>query len=133
MQLPSKQFLIENKIIGTGQPTYFIADIAANHDGDLERAKDLIYLAKEAGADAAKFQHFQAETIVSDHGFRALGGQMSHQASWRKSVFEVYKDASVNLAWTPVLKEACDQAGITFFTSPYAFDLVDHIDPFVPA
>ena len=48
--------------------TYFIADIAANHDGDLERAKKLCLLAKEAGADAAKFQHFKAETIVSGEG-----------------------------------------------------------------
>ena len=45
--------------IGINHPTYFIADIAANHDGDLERAKMLIRLAKEAGADAAKFQNFQ--------------------------------------------------------------------------
>ena len=57
---------IGDNFIATKFPTYFIADIAANHDGDLERAKDLIYLAAEAGADAAKFQHFKAETIVSD-------------------------------------------------------------------
>ena len=46
--------------VGINSPTYFIADIAANHDGDLNRAIDLIYKAKEAGADAAKFQHFTA-------------------------------------------------------------------------
>lgn len=133
MQSPSTAFSIAGRLVGENEPAYFIADVAANHDGDLERAKDLIYLAKEAGADAAKFQHFKAETIVSDRGFKSLGGQISHQASWDKSVFEVYKDAAVDLAWTPALKETCDKAGITFFTSPYAFDLVDHIDPFVPA
>lgn len=95
--------------------TYFIADIAANHDGDLGRAKELIYLAKEAGADAAKFQHFKADTIVSDYGFKSLGGQSSHQAAWKKSVFEVYKDASLNPDWTQTLKETCDKAGITFY------------------
>ena len=52
--------------IGLAHPVYFVADIAANHDGDLERAKDLIWKAKEAGADAAKFQHFKADKIVSD-------------------------------------------------------------------
>lgn len=124
---------IENKKVGRDYPVYFIADIAANHDGDVERAKDLIYLAAEAGADAAKFQHFKAETIVSDHGFKTLGGQQSHQASWSKSVFEVYQDASVSLGWSDVLKETCEKAGITFFTSPYSMDLVDHIDPYVPA
>jgi sialic acid synthase SpsE len=119
--------------IGTDHPTYFIADIAANHDGDLGRAKELIHLCAEAGASAAKFQHFRAESIVSDRGFRTLGRQQSHQAKWKKSVFEVYQDASVSLDWTPALKEACDKAGIAFFTSPYAMDLVDHIDPYVPA
>lgn len=130
---PVEQFKIENRTVGNDQPTYFIADIAANHDGDLGRAIELIALAKEAGADAAKFQHFKAESIVSDVGFKSLGGQQSHQSQWKKSVFEVYKDAAVDLGWTPKLKEACDKVGITFFTSPYAFDLVDAVDPFVPA
>jgi N-acetylneuraminate synthase len=130
---PEKELAIGSKLIGRDHPTYFIADIAANHDGDLQRAKELIYRAAEAGADAAKFQHFKAETIVSDHGFRSLGGAKSHQSAWKKSVFEVYKDASVNPAWTPVLKETCDKAGIVFFTSPYSFELVDEVDPYVPA
>ena len=56
---------IGNHWLGLKHPTYFIADIAANHDGDLERAKMLIRLAKECGADAAKFQNFQAPKIVS--------------------------------------------------------------------
>lgn len=133
MNLHKPALKIRNRKIGYGYPTYFIADIAANHDGDLERAKDLIYLAAEAGADAAKFQHFKAETIVSDRGFKSLGNQKSHQSSWKKSVFQVYKDASVSLEWTEVLKKTCDEAGITFFTSPYDIDIVDHVDSYVPA
>lgn len=133
MKSPETVLQINDKIIGRSYPIYFIADIAANHDGDLERAKDLIYLAAEAGADAAKFQHFTAETIVSDRGFKNLDGQHSHQANWKKSVFEVYKDASVSLDWTCTLKETCDKASIAFFTSPYSIDIVDYIDPFVPA
>ena len=81
--------------VGGEHPTYFIADVAANHDGVLERALELMTLAKEAGADAAKFQHFRADHIVSDKGFRELGGQQSYQASWSKSVYEVYRDASL--------------------------------------
>jgi N-acetylneuraminate synthase len=130
---PNSTIEIQGKKIGENFPTYFIADIAANHDGDLQRAKDLIWFAAEAGADAAKFQHFQAKTIVSDYGFRNLGGQQSHQASWEKSVFEVYQDASVNLDWTSELRETCDRAGIPFFTTPYALDVVDFMDPHVPA
>ncbi|QNJ15991.1 N/N'-diacetyllegionaminate synthase [Synechococcus sp. A18-40] len=124
---------INGQYVGENYPTYFIADIAANHDGDLGRAKELIWMAKEAGADAAKFQHFKADTIVSDSGFRSLGSQQAHQTSWEKSVFEVYKDASINLGWTSILKETCDKAGISFFTSPYSLDLVDAVDQFVPA
>jgi N-acetylneuraminate synthase len=133
MRSPDRLLEIQGRKIGPGFPTYFVADIAANHDGDLARAKDLIWKAAAAGADAAKFQHFQAETIVSDAGFRALGSQQSHQSKWKKSVFEIYKGASVDLGWTKELKATCDEARIAFFTSPYAPELVDHIDPYVPA
>ena len=83
--------------------TYFIADIAANHDGSLKRAKKLIKLCAKAGADAAKFQHFKAETIVSDEGFKKIG-KISHQKKWKKSIFQVYKSASINFSWTQALK-----------------------------
>lgn len=124
---------INGREIGPSKPCFFIADIAANHDGDLERALALIRLAHEAGADAAKFQHFQASKIVSDEGFKGLGGQVSHQATWSRSVVEVYSDASVPQDWTPLLAEECRKVGITFFSSPYDFQSVDHIDRWVPA
>lgn len=124
---------IGNHIIGENRPTYFIADISANHDGDLERARMLIRLAKEAGADAAKFQNFRARQIVSDYGFKNMGGQVSHQSTWKKSVFEVYQGASIPFEWTPILKEECDKAGIDYFSSPYDFDAIDMLNPYVPA
>jgi N-acetylneuraminate synthase len=124
---------IGDHTLGLNHPTYFIADIAANHDGDLDRARLLIRLAKQAGADAAKFQNFRAPQIVSDYGFKAMGGQLSHQSSWKKSVFQVYQDASIPFEWTPALKEECDRAGIDYFSSPYDFDAIDMLDPYVPA
>ncbi len=124
---------INQTVIGHTSPTYFIADIAANHNGDLILAKELIHSAAENGANAAKFQHFKASTIVSNKGFNDLGGQFSHQSSWKKSVYEVYDEASINLGWTSELKEECDKVGVAFFTSPYSIELVDYIDPFVPA
>jgi sialic acid synthase SpsE len=123
---------IADRTIGMKHPTYFIADIAANHDGDLERAKSLIRLAKEAGADAAKFQNFQAPKIVSDYGFRMMGGQVSHQASWKKSVYQVYQGASIPFDWTLTLGEECQEAGIHYFSSPYDFEAIDWLDPYVP-
>ncbi|MCD6475846.1 MAG: N-acetylneuraminate synthase family protein [Anaerolineaceae bacterium] len=126
-------FKIGKHRVGGNNPTYFIADVGANHDGDLDRAKELIKLCAEAGADAAKFQNFRAPEIVSDYGFKNLGTQQSHQGSWEKSVFDVYSDASVPFEWTPILKTACDDAGIDYFSSPYDFDAIDMLDPYVSA
>lgn len=128
-----KSFTVGQRPIGDGADLYFIADIAANHDGSLERALRLIELAAAAGADAAKFQNFHADRIVSRRGFENLGGQLSHQAAWKKSVYETYEDASLSEDWTPILKAKCDEVGIDYFTSPYDFEAVDHVDPFVPA
>ena len=128
-----ENFYIGKKKVGKNCPTYFIADIAANHDGNLDKALELIKEAAEAGADAAKFQHFSAETIVSDYGFKSLGNQLSHQAKWEKSVFEVYKDASIPLDWTSKLKEECQKNNIEFLTSPYSIELVDFVDPYLEA
>ena len=122
---------IGTRTIGLKHPTYFIADIAANHDGDLERAKLLIRLAKEAGAEAAKFQNFRAPEIVSDYGFTHMGGQVSHQASWKKSVFRVYQEASIPFEWTLTLLEECQEVGIDYFSSPYDFAAIDWLDPYV--
>ncbi len=127
------EFQIGSHRIGENHPTYFIADIAANHDGSLERAIRLIHLAKEAGADAAKFQNFRAPKIVSDYGFRTLGGQQSHQSAWRKPVFEVYQDASIPFQWTEELKAACEEVGIDYFSSPYDFESIDLLNAFMPA
>jgi N-acetylneuraminate synthase len=127
----NSSFYIGKKKIGLNHPTYFIADIAANHDGNLGKALELINVAAESGADAAKFQHFQAETIVSDYGFKSLGTKKSHQSTWIKSVFEVYKDASLPLEWTPILKKECKKVGIEFFTSPYSIELVDYVNEYL--
>ena len=130
----SSSIKIGSRLISDKNPTYFIADIGANHDGDINRAKKLIRLCAEAGADAAKFQHFRAETIVSDEGFKTLDKRLlSHQSSWRKSVFEVYKDASINLDWDDELKSTCYDHGIEYMTSPYDSDLVDHVDQYIRA
>ncbi len=118
-----------NRRIGPDHPTYFVADISANHDGQLGRAKQLIRLAAEAGADSAKFQNFRAAKIVSDRGFRNLGAQVSHQAKWDKSVSEVYEAASLPWEWTPALKAECDAVGIDYFSAPYDLDAVDMLDP----
>jgi sialic acid synthase SpsE len=120
-----------SKIIGHDKPAYFVADISANHDGNLERAKHLIRLSAQAGANAAKFQNFRALRIVSEKGFRALGQQLSHQSKWNKSVFQVYQEASLPWEWTPILKQECSSCGIDYFSAPYDIEAVDMLDPHV--
>ncbi|AVQ32520.1 N-acetylneuraminate synthase [Fusobacterium varium ATCC 27725] len=124
---------IGKEIITQTSRPYFIADIAANHDGSLERAYKLIELAKEAGADVAKFQNFKAKTIVSKKGFETMKGQISHQSNWKKTVYEVYEDASIDTTWTELLKKKCDEVGIEYMTSPYDFESVDSVEEYVNA
>ena len=119
------------KTVGLEHSTYFIADISANHDGDLERARLLIRLCSEAGADAAKFQNFRAARIVSERGFQGLTKQLSHQSQWKKSVFQVYQEASLPWEWTPALKQECEACGIEYFSAPYDLEAVDMLDPYV--
>ena len=123
---------IGKNIISNKSKTYFIADIAANHDGKISRAKKLIRLAAINGADAAKFQHFKAETIVSDFGFKKFK-KKAHQKDWKKSVFEVYKSASINFEWTKILKKECDKYKIDFLTSPYDLEYVDKVEKYIKA
>ncbi len=48
-------------------------------------------------------------------------------------MFEVYQDASIPVDWTPILKQECDKVGIDYFTSPYDYESIEYVEPFVPA
>ena len=111
--------------LAINQPAYFIADIAANHDGSLERALQLIRLAADAGADAAKFKNFRAETIVSRRGFYELGNKLSHQAKWEKDVYDVYDAGALPIEWTEALIGECQKNNIDYFTTPYDLEYID--------
>ena len=126
-------FQVNGRRLIKGKPTYFIADIAANHDGDLQRAKDLIYLSKEAGADCAKFQHFEAKSIVSDYGFRRLENITTHQSSWEKPVSEIYDQYHTKREWDQELINTCKSADIDFMTTPYNLEAIDYFKEHMPA
>ena len=124
---------IGKNYISENHKTYFIADIAANHDGSLTRAKKLIHLAAKAGANAAKFQNFFAKNFISDYGFKNLGNKKSHQSKWKKSIYDVYKDAETPIYWTKELKKTCKKAGIDYMDSEYSLEnkqeIYDNKDP----
>jgi sialic acid synthase SpsE len=123
--------MIKTKFHSIGKDNlYFIADIGANHDGSLNKAIELIHLCKESGANAAKFQNFSANKIVSKFEFDNMP-RKTHQATWEKSVYEVYQDASISEDWTKILSEECRRLGIDYFTSPYDKNAIDHVDEYV--
>ena len=130
---PSTAITIGSSAVALDSPTYFIADIGANHDGDLRRAKDLIHLCAEAGANAAKFQHFLARHIVSDIGFQHLGDKLSHQATWSGSVYENYERYELDREWTGELAATAKEAGVAFMTTPYDAMALDVVDALIPA
>ena len=108
--------------MGEGEPTYIIAEIGSNFDGSLEQAKRLVDLAKEVGADAAKFQSFLPDKIIAKRGF---GTKTSFQAKWGKPVYEVYCDATFPREWHQEIAEYCHKKDIHFFSSPYDKEAVD--------
>lgn len=120
----NKEFKIGNKWVGENHPTYFIAEIGANFDGSIEKAKRLIDAAKEAGADCAKFQTFTADTIVSEGGFSRMTLKGVH-GSWGRKVSEVFKDVEFPIEWHKELADYCDKVDIHFSTSPYFKEAVD--------
>ena len=118
------QFRLGNRTVGNGSSTYFIADIGANHDGSLDRAKELIRLAAAAGADCAKFQHFSADKIVSQRGFESL--KIAHQAAWEKPVYQTYEDYSIDRHWDEELAQVAQAHNIHWMTTPYDHEAVDN-------
>lgn len=122
---------IANKKIGQGKPCFIIAEAGVNHNGKLELAKKLVDVAKEAGADAVKFQTFKSENLVTASADMAEYqkkniGKTESQFAMLKKLELPYKDFKT-------LKRYCDQKGIMFLSTPHTDDAVDFLDPIVPA
>lgn len=120
----NKEIIIGNRKIGAGHPSYIIAEIGANFDNNINKAKELIIAAKEAGADCTKFQSFLADKIVSGKGFASMDLKGVH-GTWGRGVDEVFKDAEFPREWHHEIAEFCEKIGIHFSSSPYDFEAVD--------
>ncbi|MEO5927983.1 MAG: N-acetylneuraminate synthase family protein [Patescibacteria group bacterium] len=123
----SSTFKIGSRLVGEGQPTYFIADIGANFDGSIEKAKKLAYEVKQAGADVAKIQSFKAKKIVSGKAFASMSLKGVH-GSWNRPVDEVFKEAEFPREWHEEFFAYCREIGITPSSSPYDMEAVDLMD-----
>jgi len=123
-----KTVRIDGRGVGAGEPVYIIAEIGSNFDGNIDRAKNLIDLAKECGADAVKFQCFLADNIVSKERF--AGFKMGFQAKWAEPVYDVYRRAELPRDWILELFEYSQKRGMAFLATPYdkaAVDLLEKI------
>jgi len=120
-------FKIGNREIGPGNPSYIIAEMSANHGGSLEHAKEIIWAAKEAGADCIKIQTYTADTITmncNNEYFRINNGP------WKKdnTLYELYQKANTPWEWHADLRDEAKKAEIDFFSTPFDLTAVDYLE-----
>lgn len=117
---------IGEREIGSGQPAYIIAEMSANHAGDINRAKELIYAAKEAGADCIKIQTYTPDTITlncQNEYFHIETG------TWKgENLYSLYGKAYTPWEWQAELFETAKKAGIDFFSTPFDSTSVDFLE-----
>ncbi len=129
----STTICIADRTIGPGHPTYFIAEMSANHDGELDRALELLESCAAAGVDAVKLQTYTADTLTLDSdaaAFRVSGGTL-----WDgRTLHNLYTEAAMPWEWQPILKERGEELGIAVFSSPFDATAIDFLEEMnVPA
>jgi pseudaminic acid synthase len=112
--------------------TFIIAEMSANHGGDIDIAKETIRVAKECGADAIKLQTYRADTLTLDcdkDDFIIKGGTL-----WDgRKLYDLYKEAYTPWEWHKELFEYARQIGIDIFSSPFDKSAVDFLEQFNPS
>ncbi len=128
-----KELMIDGKKLSDKSDTYIIAEMSANHLHNLDRAKRIIDVAKECGADAIKLQTYRPDTITIDcrgPEFMATPG-----SPWENmNLFELYKEAYTPWEWHGELMDYAKKVGITCFSSPFDLTAIDFLEELnVPA
>lgn len=124
---------IGNRLIGGDNPCFIIAELSANHNGDLDVAIETIRAAKKTGADAIKLQTYTPDTLTIDcdnKHFKIEGGTL-----WDgKTLYELYGEAYTPWGWHKRLFEVAKEEGLICFSSPFDFTAVDFLEELnVPA
>lgn len=128
----SQNFAIAGREIGPDHPPFIIAEMSANHNGQLDRAMALLEAAAQAGADAVKLQTLKPDGITIDHngpGFTITEGPWSGH-----TLFGLYSEAQTPWEWHRPLFEHARRLGLIAFSSPFDKQAVDFLDELgVPA
>lgn len=112
--------------IGEGKPAYIIAEMSANHAGDVSRAKEIIHAAKEAGADCIKIQTYTPDTLTID-----CDNSYFHisDGTWNgENLYQLYQKAYTPWEWQKELFEEAKKAEIDFFSTPFDNTSVDFLE-----
>jgi len=109
---------INNREIGIDFPPYIIAEMSANHNGSIEKAKQIINEAKKAGADAVKIQTYKPETITLNS--TSPDFLIDDNGLWHgRTLFDLYDEAHMPWEWHKPLFDYAKELGITIFSSPF--------------
>ena len=124
---------IGNRSVGKDQPCFIIAELSANHNGDLDIAIETIKAAKKTGADAIKLQTYTPDTITIDCDNEHF--QINEGTLWDgKTLHQLYGEAYTPWEWHKRLFEVAKEVGLICFSSPFAFTAVDFLEELnVPA
>lgn len=116
----------DSKILDQEERTYVIAEMSGNHAGSLKRAKEIIYAAKDSGADCIKIQTYTPDTLTIDCDnkyFQIASG------TWKgENLYKLYGKAYTPWEWQPQLKEEADRIGIDFLSTPFDKTSVDFLE-----
>jgi pseudaminic acid synthase len=122
-------FKINNTVIDPSSRPYIIAELSANHNGSLKRAKLSIKIAKECGVDAVKIQTYTADTMTIDCNNSDFIVQSGLWSGYK--LYDLYNEAHTPFEWHSELYRYAHEIGITLFSTPFdetAVDLLESLD-----